>query len=235
MAATDEQTPNHTKDSLPIVSHGTFQKIPSVASLDSRKSHLDMSDINQTELRRVITGFSHRYSGSHEDGLPEFRTDHPTLDPKSPEFDIHQWLRAFIGSFQTTGVSNHKTSVIFKDLSVYGTGAALQVQQTVGTVISAPLRLGEFFSFAKPQPKRILHSFHGILKSGELLVVLGRPGSGCSTLLKTICGEMHGISLGEQSVVHYDGVPQQTMITEFKGEAAYNQEVRDTLTVVPCY
>jgi energy-coupling factor transporter ATP-binding protein EcfA2 len=32
----------------------------------------------------------------------------------------------------------------------------------------------------------ILRDFDGLVKSGEMLVVLGRPGSGCSTFLKTI-------------------------------------------------
>ena len=63
------------------------------------------------------------------------------------------------------------------------------------------------------------------MKAGELLVVLGRPGSGCSTFLKTVCGETYGLKVDPKSVVHYDGIPQQTMVKHFKGELVYNQEV----------
>jgi ATP-binding cassette subfamily G (WHITE) protein 2 (PDR) len=80
-------------------------------------------------------------------------------------------------------------------------------------------------SFGKKRPKQILHGFDGLIKGGELLIVLGRPGSGCSTLLKTLCGELHGLMLGSNSTIHYDGIPQKQMKKEFKGEAIYNQEV----------
>ncbi|EQL02664.1 ATP-binding cassette transporter ABC1 [Ophiocordyceps sinensis CO18] len=94
-----------------------------------------------------------------------------------------------------------------------------------GSVLAAPLRPGEFLSFGKKEPKQILQGFEGLVESGELLIVLGRPGSGCSTLLKTLCGELHGLALGAESNVHYNGIPQRQMQREFKGEAVYNQEV----------
>lgn len=68
----------------------------------------------------------------------------------------------------------------------------------------APLRVGEFFG--KGPEKTILNSFDGILKSGEMLIVLGRPGSGCSTLLKTITGELHGLNMHKDAVIHYNGM-----------------------------
>ncbi|PVH68490.1 P-loop containing nucleoside triphosphate hydrolase protein, partial [Cadophora sp. DSE1049] len=70
-----------------------------------------------------------------------------------------------------------------------------------------------------------LQNLDGIIQPGELLVVLGRPGSGCSTLLKTMCGELHSLNVNDGSIVHYDGIPQKQMVKEFKGEIAYNQEV----------
>jgi len=55
--------------------------------------------------------------------------------------------------------------------------------------------------------------------------VLGRPGSGCSTFLKTICGELSGLDLDDSSVVEYNGISQHQMLKEFSGEVIYNQEV----------
>src|SRR4029434_10916983 len=69
--------------------------------------------------------------------------------------------------------------------------------------------------------------------SGELLAVLGRPGSGCSTFLKSICGELHGLTLGEKTNIHYNGASQPQMKKEFKGEVIYNQEVCAPLLNVP--
>lgn len=91
--------------------------------------------------------------------------------------------------------------------------------------MAGPLRPGEFFHVGKKAPKRILNKFDGLLRHGELLIVLGRPGSGCSTMLKTMCGELNGLSLDKDATISYDGIPQARMKKEFKGEVIYNQEV----------
>lgn len=84
-------------------------------------------------------------------------------------------------------------------------------------------RFGETFS--RGPEKTILNSFDGCVKSGEMLIVLGRPGSGCSTLLKTICGELNGLMMDQNSTINYSGISQETMHKQFKGEIVYNQEV----------
>jgi ABC-type hemin transport system ATPase subunit len=38
-----------------------------------------------------------------------------------------------------------------------------------------------------------------------MLLVLGRPGSGCSTMLKTIAGETHGLYVADNSHINYQG------------------------------
>lgn len=53
---------------------------------------------------------------------------------------------------------------------------------------------------------QILRDFEGLIKSGELLVVLGKPGSGCSTLLKTISGETDGFFIDSESSINYQGI-----------------------------
>ena len=65
-----------------------------------------------------------------------------------------------------------------------------------------PLRIGEFFG--KGPEKAILNEFDRVLKSGEMLIVLGRPGSGCSILLKSLIGELHGLDMKSHSEIHYN-------------------------------
>lgn len=57
---------------------------------------------------------------------------------------------------------------------------------------------------------QILRDFEGLVRSGEMLVVLGRPGSGCSTLLKTISGKTHGFVIDESSNINYQGMVLRT-------------------------
>lgn len=170
-----------------------------------------------TELRQIATALSQHRSRT--------TTGPETFNPGSADFDVTEWVRSFVG--QLNKQEGHKTSelgVLFRDLDVLGSGSALQLQETVDSVLLAPLRIGELFSRQK-QHKHILHGFNGLLKSGDLLAVLGRSGSGCSTFLKSICGELHGLTLGKKTKIHYNGASQSQMSKEFKGEVIYNQEV----------
>ncbi|KAF9890970.1 hypothetical protein FE257_005227 [Aspergillus nanangensis] len=151
--------------------------------------------------------------------------DDPVLDPDSKEFDLYQWLRRVVHQLNNEGIPRSKASVYFRNLHVTGNGAALQLQQTVGGLFTSLLRPRETFNLGTKAPKQILKQFDGILDSGELLIVLGRPGSGCSTFLKSLCGELYGLTLDKESEVHYSGIPQQSMRKQFKGEMVYNQEV----------
>ena len=181
------------------------------------------------ELQRIATALSRRRS--HAAAGPDAALDSdPALNPDSADFDVKKWVRVF---FAQLGEHGHKAShlgVLFRDLDVFGSASALQLQQTVDSVLLSPLRVGELFGScgrkgSRKQPKHILRGFNGLLRSGELLAVLGRPGSGCTTFLKAICGELHGLSLGKQSKIHYNGASQSQMKKEFKGEVIYNQEV----------
>ncbi|KAM4066414.1 ABC-2 type transporter [Hirsutella rhossiliensis] len=58
-----------------------------------------------------------------------------------------------------------------------------------------------------------------------MLLVLGRPGSGCTSLLKALAGDTHGISIGPGSIVNYHGISHRQMHADFKGESIYLAEL----------
>lgn len=147
------------------------------------------------------------------------------LDPNSPKFDLYKWIRYAMRAVDQDDIKIARAGVTMKNVTVRGTGAALNLQKNVGSILMSPLRFTEIFSFGKKSSKTIIRDFDVLMKSGEMLIVLGRPGSGCSTLLKTMTGEMHGLQVDEQSTIHYNGITQQQMMKEFKGEVVYNQEV----------
>ena len=146
----------------------------------------------------------------------------PRFNPEDPSFDFFLWVRKFVRLMEDDGAIVRRSGFLFKNLDVHGKGAALQLQATVGSGFMAPFRLREKFSH--PPEKHILNKFNGNLRSGEMLIVLGRPGSGCSTFLKSVCGELSGFELGKDSIVSYDGIDQHTFSKELKGEVVYNQE-----------
>lgn len=194
---------------------------------DPYQRHHPLHDILEegvtTELHRIATALS-RHRSRATAGPDDFASD-SALNPESADFDVTKWTRNFVSQLNEQGHKSTELGVLFSDLDVFGSGSALQLQETVESVFLAPLRVGELLS-RKKQHKQILHGFNGLLRSGELLAVLGRPGSGCSTFLKSICGELHGLTLGKNTHIHYNGAAQHQMKKEFKGEVIYNQEVR---------
>lgn len=74
-----------------------------------------------------------------------------------------------------------------------------------------------------PKPKNLLEGFSGVAKPGEMVLVLGRPGSGCSTFLKTISNN-HRSYLGVEGSILYGGIPFVEMEKRYPGEAVYNAE-----------
>ncbi|KAL6229031.1 hypothetical protein BDW75DRAFT_246098 [Aspergillus navahoensis] len=87
------------------------------------------------------------------------------------------------------GPSNRYGDIVFKDLSVIGAGVG---HQPVNNVPTACVRLAKLANPAvwlssKPAPSRtLLHRLTGSILEGEMLMVIGRPGSGCTTFLKTL-------------------------------------------------
>ncbi|KAJ4360097.1 uncharacterized protein N0V89_000656 [Didymosphaeria variabile] len=203
----------------PVKTAGDQQDGPSDSDLTTptltrRKTQGTINDENRSELRELYTTLSRKQSTMANPG-------DPSVDPGNDAFQLPKFLKMFRNQLEDVGHSMMQVGIAYKNLNVYGKGEALQLQKTVGN----SFMVQDMFKGGKKQHKHILRNFDGIVKSGELLIVLGRPGSGCSTLLKTMCGELHGLEMDDKSVVHYNGIPQKDMIKEFKGEVAYNQEV----------
>ena len=63
----------------------------------------------------------------------------------------------------------------------------------------------------------------GVLKPREMCLVLGCPGSGCSTFLKTIANQREGYARVSGEVL-YAGIDSDEMHKYYKGEVVYNLE-----------
>lgn len=50
----------------------------------------------------------------------------------------------------------------------------------------------------------LIYNFNGVLRAGEVALVLGRPGSGCTTFLKTIANQRDGWAGIHGDVVYSD-------------------------------
>ncbi|CAI6336236.1 unnamed protein product [Periconia digitata] len=155
-------------------------------------------------------------------GSPFAATEESRLNPKSESFRARDWAKSFYNlRYSSDDALPRVAGVALRDLNVWGKGSPTDFQSTVGNNI---LKLPSIFGQGTEKID-ILQHVDGLLLPGEQLCVLGPPGSGCSTLLKTIAGETHGFQVNPDSCINYQGVSAKEMSTTFKGEAIYTAEV----------
>ncbi|KAK9454813.1 ABC-2 type transporter-domain-containing protein [Dipodascopsis uninucleata] len=183
-----------------------------------------------TNLARQITRLSTFSEGSqHAEGLNPFldSSEDPRLDPFNENFSPAYFIRTLLSitSRDPDTYPVRTAGIAFKNLSAHGFGSSSDYQKTVVNVFaSITTQVVNSVSGKKGRRIDILRDFEGVLQPGEMLMVLGRPGSGCSTFLKTIAGETHGYYVDEDSDINYQGVPSHLMKTQFRGEVIYNAE-----------
>ncbi|KAH0316158.1 putative ABC multidrug transporter, partial [Aureobasidium melanogenum] len=148
------------------------------------------------------------------------------LNPNGPNFSAREWVKAMYKMNQREGVQQRTAGIAFKDLNVHGFGAESDYQKTVSNIaFEAVSGIKKLMGQSKPRRIDILRDFEGVVNPGEMLVVLGPPGSGCSTFLKTLTGETHGFNVDEKSYLNYQGIEAKDMNTKYRGEAIYTAEV----------
>ncbi|KAH7159764.1 putative ABC multidrug transporter [Dactylonectria estremocensis] len=177
----------------------------------------DLEDEERHTLARIATDLQSRGAGFSDANLDS------RLDPASPEFDHYVWAQAAMSSMNQAGITPQEQGIVFSNLVVSGSGPSLQYQETVTSTFTTMIRRA--FSRSPVTRRQILRRFDGLLEGGELLLVLGRPGSGCTTLLKTLCGHLRGLKLDPESDIQYRGIGYEEMAKRYRGEVAYNQEV----------
>lgn len=139
------------------------------------------------------------------------------------DFNFEKHLKDMIKRCDEEDIKWRELGVAFNDLRVVGIGARTSLQQTMGSLFS-PTSLLRTISEARHPPVRdILSGFEGVVAPGEMLLVLGKPGSGCSTFLKTLAnqrGEYHAVE-GE---VSYDSFTPQDIHNHYRGDVIYCPE-----------
>ncbi|KAM3079443.1 Multidrug resistance protein [Clarireedia jacksonii] len=142
------------------------------------------------------------------------------LNPRSANFSPEKWATNLHGFMAQDPMRYPRRSAGFSfgNLSVHSFRRPTDYQKDVANVI---FEVGSFFRWlvcSGGQKVQILKSFDGIVKHGETLLIIGRPGAGCSTLLKAISGDTDGLVIGSDSIINYHGVPHMEMHSRFRGE-----------------
>ncbi|KAI9830727.1 MAG: hypothetical protein M1819_005391 [Sarea resinae] len=200
---------------------------PEDASSDHEPGHeLHLEPSHREQIHQLARRLTNASQASENVQNPFIGTDNPKLDPHNDEFSPELWARTLlkIRSRDPERYPQRTAGVSFRDLNVHGWGKPTDYQKSVSNVLLEAFNVVNTITGKNKTKIQILKDFDGLVRSGEMLVVLGRPGSGCSTLLKTIAGETHGFYVGEESQLNYQGVPREIMQKDFRGEVIYQAE-----------
>lgn len=175
-------------------------------SMNSERSGgIELQDNGTPGMQRTTTGRSVNSIAT----VNPFYGDKEELNPDSEKFNARSWVKNLVRATPKIEGLDHSArtaGVAFTNLSVHGFGSAMDYQKDVANIWLQIGDMGRGLVGAKRQNKiQILRDFDGLVRSGEMLVVLGRPGSGCSTLLKTIAGETHGVYVDSNAEINYQG------------------------------
>jgi hypothetical protein len=139
------------------------------------------------------------------------------------EFNLADVLRSGRDKSDQSGIKRKKVGVVWEDLEVVGGGGLkINIRNFMSAIIEQFLMpvlmiLGWFgYKPFAPKSKTILHTSSGVMKPGEMCLVLGRPGSGCSTFLKSSTNQREGY-LSVNGDVSYAGVGWKEMHKLYAG------------------
>ncbi|OJA14947.1 hypothetical protein AZE42_03704 [Rhizopogon vesiculosus] len=139
------------------------------------------------------------------------------------DFNFEQTLKDLVRRRIESSIKARELGVMFKDLRVTGLGTRASLQPTMGSILNPSTALKNISAMRHPTMRDILSGFEGVVMPGEMLLVLGRPGSGCSTFLKVLANqraEYHAIE-GE---VCYDSFTPEDIEKQYRGDVIYCPE-----------
>ncbi|KAJ5776968.1 hypothetical protein N7520_000214, partial [Penicillium odoratum] len=197
--------------------------------VDVEQAEEDFSDLN-----RQFSSISHqarrlsRHASRASKPTATVDEEKARSSNDSEEWDLETALRGNRAAEDEAGIKDKRIGVIWDDLSVRGIGGVKTYIKTFPDAIidffNVPQTLMNIFGLGKSGKEyNILEGFRGLTRPGEMVLVLGRPGSGCTTFLKVIANQRAGYT-GVGGEVLYGPFESDTFSKRFRGEAVYNQE-----------
>ncbi|KUI69206.1 ABC transporter G family member 11 [Cytospora mali] len=193
------------------------------------------------QLRKELSNMSRQsrasrdaqyHKGSRSESKTETREDIEESGAASStlseeQFDLEGALRTGLDAEQKAGIRPKHIGVYWDQFTVKGMGGHSNYVKTfpdsfvdffdIFTPIKNMLGLGK-----KGTEVTLLDNFRGVCQPGEMILVLGRPGSGCTTFLKSIANQRFGYTSITGDVLYGPFTAKE--FNQYRGEAVYNAE-----------
>ncbi|KAG2208507.1 hypothetical protein INT47_010203 [Mucor saturninus] len=209
--------PNKGRDSGRLSSDGSTQTVyqnglqyetdGNFGEPNANAVNIDAAKGEYVELKRELSRISRK--SVNEGQLEEGNTE---------EFDLDEFLSGLRSDHTSAGHHMKNLGLIWKDLTVMGEAADAHTIPTVFTYLA----FWKFFGGSKNK-KVILNNLTGHCEAGEMLLVLGRPGAGCTSFLK-VMANMTGSYTDVNGTVSYGGIDADTFAKHYRGQVCYNEE-----------
>ncbi|KFH46369.1 ABC transporter G family member-like protein [Hapsidospora chrysogenum ATCC 11550] len=191
---------------------------------------VEQAEADFQELQREFTGVSRasrRGAGKAPADAEKNASDQSTTSDGDSIFDLEAALRGDLDANNEAGIKAKHIGAYWNNLTVKGIGGRANYVSTfpdafinffdIITPVVNLLGLGK-----KPVEATLLHEFQGVCKPGEMILVLGKPGSGCTTFLKTIANQRYGYTSVTGDVLY--GPWSAKDFDRYRGETVYNAE-----------
>ncbi|KAL8970742.1 MAG: hypothetical protein Q9183_001377 [Haloplaca sp. 2 TL-2023] len=208
---------------------GKYQPIKTAATKDSTDKRPKMQKRGSGPMTEqdLFKALSRRKTNTSEHG-----SQLTPVVTQEEQAEISRLMSRMFGRDRRENSEEEKTrhvGLIFKNLTVKGMGLGAALQPTLSDpFLGLPRLLSALFSkgktaSSKPPVRTLLNDFTGCVRPGEMLLVLGRPGSGCSTFLKVLANQRFGYE-NISGDVTYGGTGSKEMGKNYRGEIVYNPE-----------
>lgn len=204
------------------------------AMQDYEEMRTELSHLSRARSN-TLTKKTSRASNARTDLESQPTHDEPENGEEDEDtFELDKFLKDGHFEKRERGASAKKVGVVYRNLTVQGVGATATFVKTLPQAIMGTFgpdlyKLLARFVPVLPMPgaggvkRDLIHDFTGVVRNGEMLLVLGRPGSGCSTFLKAIANKRGGYA-GVSGSVTYGGIDANEQTKNYRGEVNYNEE-----------
>lgn len=218
-------TAEHESEGDSADENGGFEPIKTAKSNTRLHPEIEPSKMTEDEMFKVL-----HQRRTNTSGRPNSAT---TAGPKEERAEIENLMSRMFGKTRQGHSEDEKTrhvGLVFKNLTVKGMGLGAALQETLGDqllwlprLFKSFVRRGAKGATSKHPVRTLLDDFTGSIHPGEMLLVLGRPGSGCSTFLKVLANQRSGY-VSVDGDVSYGGTDAKIMEKNYRGEIVYNPE-----------
>lgn len=177
---------------------------------------------------------SDQSTGKHHIGEGQSRTvqyaEEKNFTSKADDWNLMPEVKATQERGERDHLKGRKLGVTWKNLNIKGVGADAAFNENVLSQFNIPQQIKG--SRHGAPLRSIVDNSHGCVKPGEMLLVLGRPGAGCTSLLKILSNRRQGYAQVDGEVSY--GSMNAEEAEQYRGQIVMNTEEEiffPTLTV----